>query len=112
MQKPAISLVAVAGRRQATIEVAQEIERRGFSGIYVPSIAGDGLSFCIALALATKTIRFGTTIQPIYTRHVADFASAAAMLHELSEGRFDFGIGVPTICRACPRPKRKYGSPG
>jgi alkanesulfonate monooxygenase SsuD/methylene tetrahydromethanopterin reductase-like flavin-dependent oxidoreductase (luciferase family) len=94
MQKPAISLVAVPGRRQATLEVAQEIERRGFSGIYVPSIAGDGLSFCVALALATKTIRFGTTIQPIYTRHVADFASAASMIHELSGGRFDFGVGL------------------
>jgi alkanesulfonate monooxygenase SsuD/methylene tetrahydromethanopterin reductase-like flavin-dependent oxidoreductase (luciferase family) len=94
MSKPAISLVAVPGRRQATIEVAQEIERRGFSGIYVPSIAGDGLSFCVALALATKNIRFGTTIQPIYTRHVADFASAASMIHELSDERFDFGIGV------------------
>lgn len=94
MQKPAISLVAVPGRRQATIEAAQEIEQRGFSGIYVPSIAGDGLSFCIALALATKAIRFGTSIQPIYTRHIADFASAASMLHELSGGRFDFGVGV------------------
>ena len=92
--KPAISLVAVAGRRQATIEVAQEIERRGFSGIYVPSIAGDGLSLCVALALATKSIRFGTSIQPIYTRHVFDFASSAAMLHELSGGRFVFGVGV------------------
>ena len=82
------------GRRQATIEAAQEIEKRGFSGIYVPSITGDGLSFCIALALATTSIRFGTSIQPIYTRHISDFAAAAAMLHELSGGRFDFGIGV------------------
>ena len=94
MRKPAISLVAVPGRRQATIEVAQEIERRGFSGIYAPSLAGDGLSLCAALALATNSIRFGTSIQPIYTRHVADFAAAASFLHELSGGRFVFGVGV------------------
>ncbi len=92
--KPAISLVAVPGRRQATIDIAQQIERRGFSGIYAPSLAGDGLSLCLALALATKSIRFGTSIQPIYTRHVADFASAASFLHELSGGRFVFGVGV------------------
>lgn len=94
MQKPAISLVALPGRRQATLDIAREIEQRGFSGIYVPSIAGDGLSFCIALAMATSSIRIGTSIQPIYTRHIADFASAASMLHELSGGRFDFGVGV------------------
>ena len=38
---PALSLVAVPSRRQATIEVAREAERRGFSGVYVPSIFGN-----------------------------------------------------------------------
>src|SRR3990170_749882 len=42
-QKPAVSLAAVPGRRKATLELAQEIERRGFAGIYTPSF-GDGLS--------------------------------------------------------------------
>ena len=32
-QKPAIALVAVAGRRKATLEVAAQIEKEGFSGI-------------------------------------------------------------------------------
>ena len=32
--KPAVALVAVAGRRRATLEVAQQLEREGFSGIY------------------------------------------------------------------------------
>ena len=31
---PAISLVAVPGRRRRTIELAREIESRGFAGIY------------------------------------------------------------------------------
>lgn len=94
MQKPAISLVAVPGRRQATIELAQEIERRGFSGIYSPSLAGDGLSLCLAIAMATKEIRIGTSIQPIYTRHVFEFAQTASFIHEVSGGRFVFGVGV------------------
>jgi alkanesulfonate monooxygenase SsuD/methylene tetrahydromethanopterin reductase-like flavin-dependent oxidoreductase (luciferase family) len=94
VQKPAISLVAVPGRRQATIEAAQEIERRGFSGVYVPSIAGDGLSLCLAIALKTSTIRIGTSIAPIYMRHAVDFAYTASFIHEVSGGRFDFGVGV------------------
>ena len=92
-KKPAVSLVAVPGRRQATIEIAQEIERRGFSGLYCPSFA-DGLSLCLALAMHTNEIRLGTSIANIYTRHVNDFAQTASWIHELSGGRFDFGVGV------------------
>ena len=52
---PAISLAAVPGRRKATLELARDIERRGFSGIYCPSF-GDGLGLCEAIALSTNTI--------------------------------------------------------
>ncbi len=76
MRKPAVSLAAIAGRRQATLEVAREIERRGFSGIYCPSF-GDGMGLCEALALVTKEITFGTSIANIYTRHPADYALTA-----------------------------------
>ncbi|MBX3705894.1 MAG: LLM class flavin-dependent oxidoreductase [Pseudomonadales bacterium] len=90
---PAVSLAAVPGRRKAMIDVAREIERRGFPGIFCPSL-GDNLALCEAIALATSTVQFGTSITPIYTRNVADFASTAAFLHEVSDGRFRFGIGV------------------
>jgi len=88
-----MSLAAVPGRRRATLDLAREIENRGFPGIYCPSL-GDGVSLCAALAQVTERIRFGTSIQPIYTRHVQDFAQAASFIHETSGGRFDFGIGV------------------
>ena len=90
---PALSLVAVPGRRRITIDLAREAERRGFAGIYVPSIFGN-MAQCTALALATERIRFGTAIAPIYARTVEDFAHAAAYIHEVSSGRFAFGIGV------------------
>lgn len=92
-QMPAISLAAVPGRRKATIELAQEIEKRRFSGIYGPSL-GDSMALCEALALATNEITFGTTIMPIYFRQVTDFAQTASFIHEVSDGRFRFGIGV------------------
>src|SRR5881628_2000260 len=91
--KPAVSLVAVAGRRRATLELAARLEREGFAGIYCPS-PGDGLALCEALALATHEIPFGTSIANIYTRHPFDYAQTAAVIHELSGGRFRFEIGV------------------
>ena len=90
---PALSLVAVPGRRRRTIELAQEIERRGFSGIFSPSMFGN-MSLCEALAWNTSTITFGTAIAPIYQRTVNDFAQSAAVMHEVSGGRFRLGIGV------------------
>jgi alkanesulfonate monooxygenase SsuD/methylene tetrahydromethanopterin reductase-like flavin-dependent oxidoreductase (luciferase family) len=91
--KPAISLAAVPGRRRATIELAREIERRGYPGIYMPSF-GDAMGLGVALALNTVSITFGTTVQPIYLRQPSDFAAAASFIHEVSGGRFRFGIGV------------------
>lgn len=90
---PALSLAAVPGRRKQTLELAQDIERRGFTGIYCPSF-GDGMGLCLALALSTTQIRFGTTIAIIYNRIAADYAQSASMIHELSGGRFVFGVGV------------------
>jgi alkanesulfonate monooxygenase SsuD/methylene tetrahydromethanopterin reductase-like flavin-dependent oxidoreductase (luciferase family) len=90
---PAISLVAVPGRRRQTLEIAREIERRGFSGIYMPSRYGN-MAQCTGLALATERIPFGTAIEPIYAQTTEEFAVSAAYIHEISGGRFRFGIGV------------------
>ena len=98
---PAISLAAVPGRRLKTLAIAEEIERRGFPGIYGPSL-GDNLSLCLAIALRTSRIEFGTSITPIYGRHVNEHAAAASFVHETSGGRFRFGIGVshePALAR-------------
>jgi alkanesulfonate monooxygenase SsuD/methylene tetrahydromethanopterin reductase-like flavin-dependent oxidoreductase (luciferase family) len=98
---PALSLAAAPGRRRATIELAQEIERRGFSGIYCASF-GDGIGLCLSLAHETKTIRFGTAIAIIYARHAIEMGQSAAYIHEVSGGRFVLGLGVshgPTYAR-------------
>src|ERR1039458_2929193 len=95
-QLPAISLVAVPGRRRLTLDIARDIERRGFAGIFSPSIFGN-MSLCEALAWNTQTMPFGTAIAPIYARTVADFAQSAAFMHEISGGRFRLGIGVAHV---------------
>ncbi|HTK90090.1 MAG TPA: LLM class flavin-dependent oxidoreductase [Verrucomicrobiae bacterium] len=92
-RKPALSLAAVPGRRRATLELAQKIEQEGYAGIYCPSM-NDGMALCQGIAQVTRTIPFGTSIANIYTRHAYDFANTAAFIHELSGGRFRFGVGV------------------
>ena len=92
-QMPAISLVAVPGRRKATLEAVRRIEAAGFAGIWSPSMFSN-MSLCEALAHVTTTIPFATSIAPIYSRTVSDFAQSAAFIHEVSGGRFRLGIGV------------------
>lgn len=108
---PALCLIAVPGRRRRTIEVAQEVERRGFAGIFSPSPFGN-MSLCEALSWNTATIPFGTAIAPIYQRTVTDFAQSAAVMHEVSGGRFRLGIGVahgPSHVRMGVTPGRPLG---
>jgi alkanesulfonate monooxygenase SsuD/methylene tetrahydromethanopterin reductase-like flavin-dependent oxidoreductase (luciferase family) len=90
---PAVALAAVPGRRRRTLELAREIEGRGFGGIYCASF-GDGLGLCEALAFATERIPLGTAIVNLYVRHPHDYAQTASLVHELSGGRFHFGVGV------------------
>src|SRR5271167_548004 len=90
---PALNLVAAPGRRRATLDIAREIERRGFAGISISSQYSN-MSQCLGLAFATEHIRFATAIAPIYAATAEEFANSAAYLHEVSGGRFQFGIGV------------------
>lgn len=98
---PALCLTAVPGKKQRALEVAAEVERRGFSGIYAASF-GDAMGLCQALAHTTSTIEFGTAIQPIYMRVPSELATHAGTINEISEGRFRLGIGVshePALAR-------------
>lgn len=98
---PALNLVAQPGQRRAALELAREIEQRGFAGISVSSQYSN-MAQCLALAFATSRIAFATAIAPIYAQTADEFAQMAAYLHEVSAGRFQFGIGVahpPTHAR-------------
>jgi alkanesulfonate monooxygenase SsuD/methylene tetrahydromethanopterin reductase-like flavin-dependent oxidoreductase (luciferase family) len=100
-QLPALNLVAQPGQRRATLDLAREIERRGFASISVSSQYSN-MAQCLALAFATERIPFATAIAPIYAQTAEEFAHMAAYLHEVSGGRFQFGIGVahpPTHAR-------------
>ncbi len=90
---PALNLIAEPGQRRATLEIAREIERRGFAEISVSSSYAN-MAQCTGLAFATERITFATAIAPIYAQTVEEFAHGAAYIHEVSGGRFQFGIGI------------------
>lgn len=91
--KPSIAMAALPGRRHTAIELAQKIEANGFSGIYA-SARGYNLEFSLSLAHSTSEIHFGTSIAPIYFRSPRSYAETVSYIHEVSGGRFRFGIGV------------------
>jgi alkanesulfonate monooxygenase SsuD/methylene tetrahydromethanopterin reductase-like flavin-dependent oxidoreductase (luciferase family) len=93
IQLPALAMAAVPKRKRATLDIAVEIERRGYAGIYCASF-GDAMGLSHSLAHVTERIPFGTSIVNIYMRHVTDYAASAAMIQEISGGRFRFGVGV------------------
>jgi alkanesulfonate monooxygenase SsuD/methylene tetrahydromethanopterin reductase-like flavin-dependent oxidoreductase (luciferase family) len=90
---PGLNLIAEPGRRHATLDLAREIERRGFAEIQVSSSYAN-MAQCTGFALATERIDFATSIAPIYAQTLDEFAHTAAYIHETSGGRFRFGIGV------------------
>jgi alkanesulfonate monooxygenase SsuD/methylene tetrahydromethanopterin reductase-like flavin-dependent oxidoreductase (luciferase family) len=90
---PALALIASPGQRRNAVEIAGEAERRGFAGIYCPSV-GDPVALCQAIAQATTSIPIGTAVEPIYLRAPQSLARTGALLHELAGGRFRLGLGV------------------
>ena len=90
---PAVSAVATPTKRGAILELAGRLEDAGFPALACPSLGGT-LGLCVSLAHATKSIRYFTSIQPIYYNHPVEAANTTAHIHEVSAGRFGFGIGV------------------
>jgi alkanesulfonate monooxygenase SsuD/methylene tetrahydromethanopterin reductase-like flavin-dependent oxidoreductase (luciferase family) len=108
---PALNLIAAPGQRRATLEIACEIERRGFAGISVSSQYSN-VAQCLGLAFATDHVPFATAIAPIYAQTVDEFANSAAYIHEVSGGRFQFGIGIahaPAYARMGVTPGKPLG---
>lgn len=92
-QFPAISLVASPTRRTAVLQLAAEAEQRGFTHVACPSL-GAAMPLCTSLAHSTSTLRYFTSIQPIYLAHPVEAGNTASHINEVSGGRFAFGIGV------------------
>jgi probable F420-dependent oxidoreductase len=80
---------------EGAIERVRLAESLGYETVYTTHIAGrESLTVLTAYALATREIRVGTGVVPIYTRTPATMAQTAATIDELSGGRLTLGLGV------------------
>lgn len=78
-------------------EAARQIETLGYSTLFIPDHFGsqwDPMTALPALSTATETLNVGSLVYDIDYRHPVIYAKAAATLHLLSGGRFEFGIGA------------------
>lgn len=81
-----------------TIDIAQQAEADGFSGLWFPGGGGalDPLVLLGVVGRATERIELGTSIVQTYTRHPVLMAQQAATVGAAigDPGRFTLGVGV------------------
>ena len=82
--------VAMCGR------VAARAEALGYESVWIADTGAGPDAFVVAAvaAGATRTLRIGTAVMPIYTRALPVFAAGAGSVAQLAPGRFVLGIGA------------------
>lgn len=74
--------------------VAREAEDAGFDAIFTAEVNSDVLATAQLMGTATERIQVGTWIANIYLRHPYVCAQGAALIADITEGRFILGLGV------------------
>lgn len=79
----------------ASVDLARETEKAGFSGMWVAdqTFHGDPWVILAAASQVTSSIRLGLGLTNPQTRHPTVTARASVALAAISEGRFDLGLG-------------------
>lgn len=76
------------------VEVAREMESRGYRDAWTLEVDGSDAFSPLALLAGATGLRLGTAIANVYTRGPATLAMSAAALAEIAPGRFVLGIGA------------------
>ena len=82
---------------EGVMQRARAIEAAGFSGIWIgdgPAGRPDPLMWLLVAAAATERVELGTSIFQVPFREPVDLAQRVMTLHQLSNGRFVFGVGA------------------
>jgi alkanesulfonate monooxygenase SsuD/methylene tetrahydromethanopterin reductase-like flavin-dependent oxidoreductase (luciferase family) len=74
--------------------VAREAEDAGFDAVFTAEVNNDALATAQLMGAATRHIQVGTWVANIYLRHPYVCAQGAALIADLTEGRFILGLGV------------------
>jgi F420-dependent oxidoreductase-like protein len=79
----------------SAVDLARLAEASGYESVFVTHGVGrDSFLVLAAYGAATRRLRLGNGVVPIYPRHPVVMAQEALTLAELSGGRFMLGIGV------------------
>ncbi len=84
-------------RADEVAKVARRAEELGFAQVFLPDsqvLWRDAFLTAYAVALATETIRIGTAVSNVVTRHPSVVAGLTRTVGEVAVGRFDLGLGV------------------
>jgi 5,10-methylenetetrahydromethanopterin reductase len=82
------------------VEIVETAERTGYEALFLPEISGrETFSTLAGLAGVTSSLKLGTGVVPMTSRHVETTAMAAATVHELSSGRMVLGIGTGSVAK-------------
>jgi 5,10-methylenetetrahydromethanopterin reductase len=87
----------------ALIELARDVERRGFSSLWMAQFFGmDALTALAVVARETERIELGPAVLPTYPRHPLAMAQQAITASVAAGGRFTLGIGLshPVVIEA------------
>lgn len=84
-------------RADEVAQVARRAEELGFAQVFLPDsqvLWRDAFLTAYAVALATESIRIGTAVSNVVTRHPSVVAGLTRTIGEVAVGRFDLGLGV------------------
>ncbi len=86
------------------LEYAKRLEGCGVRTLWLPELLGrEPFSTAGALLANTETLRIGTGIANVYVRDASSMVAGSRTLAELSDGRFELGLGVSNIGASATR---------
>ena len=94
------------------VQCVQLAERLGYESAWVAEgHGGDQFAILTACALATSSIRLGTSISSVFVRSAPTIAMAAACVDHYSAGRFILGLGSSHKVQVGPEHGLEFSAP-
>jgi alkanesulfonate monooxygenase SsuD/methylene tetrahydromethanopterin reductase-like flavin-dependent oxidoreductase (luciferase family) len=94
------------------VRCVQLAEELGYESAWVAEgHGGDQFSILTACAVATSSIKLGTSISSVYVRSAPTIAMAAACVDHYSEGRFILGLGSSHKVQVEPEHGLEFSAP-
>ena len=94
------------------VQCVQLAEELGYESAWVAEgHGGDQFAILTACALATSTIKLGTSISSVFVRSAPTIAMAAACVDHYSQGRFILGLGSSHKVQVEPEHGLEFSAP-